>query len=70
MIVILKKLEYEKSFEILKRWLENCDKLRKLDFNSDTEVTLKLRCVKYYNPILIKTLKNNKNFYLLVKQKL
>ena len=70
-LVNVKKLEYEQSYEILKTWLEKCNNLRKLDFNPDREIKTKLRYVKHYNPISIKTLKNdNKNLYLLLRQKL
>ena len=57
-LVNIKKLEYEESFEILKKWLENCNTLRKLDFNPDTEIKSKLSNVKYYNPISMKKLSN------------
>ena len=70
-LVNIKKLQYEESFEILMTWLEKCNNLRKLDFNLDTEIKDKVRYVKHYNPITIKKLKNdNKNLYLLLRQKL
>ena len=65
----VKKLDYEQSFEILKTWLEKCDDLRELDFNPDREIRTKIRYVKDYNPISIKTLmKDNKNFYRMLKR--
>ena len=67
----IKKLEYEQSYKILKIWLEKCNNLRKLDFNPDIEIKTKLRYVKNYNPTMVKKLKDdNKNLYLLLKQKL
>ena len=70
-LVNIKKLEDEETVEILKIWLEQCNKLRKLSFNPDREIKSKLRYVKCYKPISIKTLENdNKNLYLLLKQKL
>ena len=70
-LVNVKKLEYEKSFKILKTWLEKCNNLRELDFHPDREIKTKLKNVKHYHPISIKTLKdNNKNLYLLLKQKI
>ena len=51
-LVNIKKLQYEESFKILKTWLEKCNNLRKLDFNSDTEIKDKVRYVKHYNPII------------------
>lgn len=66
-----KKLEYEEAFNILKTWLEKCNKLRELDFNSDAEIKTKLRYIKYYNPISLTKLNDgNKNLYLLLKQTL
>jgi hypothetical protein len=68
-LVNVKKLEYDKSFEILKIWLENCNHLRNLDFNSDIEIKAKLKYVKHYNPISIKKMKDdNKNLNLLLRQ--
>ncbi len=70
-LVNIKKLEYNKSFEILKTWLEKCNNSKKLDFNPDVEIKAKLRYVKHYNPISIKKMKHdNKNLNLLLRQKL
>ena len=70
-LVNIKKLEYDKSFEILKTWLEKCNILKELDFNPDVEIKAKLRYVKHYNPISIKKMKDdNKNLNLLLRQKL
>ena len=70
-LVNVKKIGCDKSFEILKTWLEKCNNLRKLDFNPYTEIKDKLRYVKHYNPVSIKTLENdNINLYLLLKKKL
>jgi hypothetical protein len=70
-LVNIKKLEYEESFEILKTWLKKCNNIRKLDFNPDIEIKIKLRYVKHYNPISIKGLKeDNRNLYLLLRNKI
>ena len=70
-LVNIKKLDYEQSYKILKRWLEKCNNLKDLEFNLDTEIKAKLRYIKHYNPISIKTLKNdNKKLYLLLRQKI
>ena len=55
-LVNIKKLQYEESYTILKTWLEKCNNLQKLDFNSETEIKAKLKNVKYYNPISIKNI--------------
>ena len=69
-LVNIKKLEYEGYIEILKTWLEKCHNSRKLDFNPNTEIKDKLRYVKSYNPITIKTLmEDNRNLYLMLIQK-
>ena len=68
-LVNIKKLEYEESFEILKMWLEKCNNLRQLDFNSYTEIKFKLSNVKHYNPISMKNLAiDNKELYLFIKK--
>ena len=65
----IKKLQYGESFTILKTWLEKCNYLRRLNFNSETEIKAKLRYVKHYNPISIKKLKNdNRELYLQLKK--
>ena len=71
-LVHIKKLGYKQSFEILKIWLERCNNiLRELDFNPETEIKAKLRYVKHYNPISIKTfIKDNKDLYLLLRAKI
>jgi hypothetical protein len=70
-LVNVKKLEYEQAIRILKTWLEKCNNLRRLDFNSNTEIKTKLRYVKHYNPISIKKLESdNRDLYLLLKKKI
>ena len=69
-LVNIKKLEYEESYKLLKTWLEKCNNLRRLDFNPNIEIKIRLRYVKHYQPISITTLKNNnKDLYLLLRQK-
>lgn len=70
-LVNIKKLQYDESFKRLKIWLEKCNDLRRLNFNPNTEIKAKLRCVKDYNPISIKTLiEDNKDLYFKLRQKL
>ena len=70
-LINIKKLEYEQSFKILKTWLEKCNDLRQLDFNPETEIKVKMRNVKHYSSISIKTLMvDNRNLYLLLRTKI
>ncbi len=70
-LVNVKKLQYEESYQVLKIWLEKCNALRELNFDTDTKIIDNLRNVKHYNPISIKTLKaDNKDLYLLLREKL
>jgi hypothetical protein len=63
-LVNIKKLGYEETFEILKIWLEKCNKLRGLDFNPNTEIRTKLRYVKSYSPISSSKVKiDNPDFF-------
>ena len=66
-LVNVKKIPYKESSKLLKTWLEKCNKLKNLDFNPDTEIKAKLYCVKYYNPISIKTLMNDNRFVPQIK---
>ena len=69
-LVNIKILQYEQSYKILKIWLENCNNLRNLDFNPDTEIKTKLKNAKHYKPISINTLESdNRNLYLWLKQR-
>jgi hypothetical protein len=69
-LVNIKKLENEDSFIILKTWLEKCNALKKLDFDTDTKIKDNLGNVKHYNPISLKNLKvDNKDLYLLLREK-
>jgi hypothetical protein len=64
-LVNIKKIPYQESHRILKTWLEKCNDLRQLDFNTVVEIKAKLNHVKDYNPISIKTFMNdNKDLYL------
>jgi hypothetical protein len=70
-LVNVKKLEYEESYEILKEWLEKCNKLRNLNFDPHKEIRDKLSYVKHYNPISIKTFRNDNNdLYLRLRAKI
>ena len=69
-LVNIKKLEYEHSCKILNTWLEKCNRLRELSFNADREIKTKLKYVKHYSPLSIKTLENdNRNLYFLLMKK-
>ena len=70
-LVNIKKLEYEQSYEILKTWLEKCNILRNLNFDTDTKIKDNIGYVKHYNPISIKTFINdNKDLYLQLQPKI
>jgi hypothetical protein len=69
-LINIKKLGYEQSFELLKIWLNKCNSLRNLDFDTDTKIKNNLGNVKHYNPLSVETLKvNNRNLYLLLREK-
>ena len=59
-LVNIKKLTYNESFEILIDWLEKCDSLRKLDFNSKYLVKYALNTAshKMIPPMKLETLKD------------
>ena len=72
-LVVIKKLSYEESYQIINQWLQKCDLLgRKLDFNSRSVVNTALTITykKQIPPMSIITLKNNyKDLYFLIEQK-
>jgi hypothetical protein len=57
-LVNIKKLKKEDAFVLLKDWLQKCDGLRKLDFNSHVYLNTNLRNVKKYLPPSKEKLKN------------
>jgi Primase X len=71
-LVVIKKLSYEDSSQIIKEWLQKCNLLRKLDFNARSFVNSAIATAdkKQIPPMRISTLKKNYNdLYLLLLQK-
>ena len=73
-LVLVKKLSYEESFQIINEWLQKCDLLsgRKLDFNTRFIVNTALVTAykKQILPMCLYTLKMKYNdLYLLLIQK-
>ena len=71
-LVVIKKLSYEDSSQIINNWLQKCDLLRKLDFNARNLVNSALATAykKQIPPMSIITLKANyKDLYILILQK-
>ena len=71
-LIVIKKLSYEESFQIINEWLQKCDLLSKLDFNITDLVNSALATAqkKQIPPMTLHTLKNNyKNLYFLLLQK-
>ena len=73
-LVVIKKLSFEKSYQIIYEWLQKCDLLtrRKLDFNKKLLVTTGLTTAykKQIPPMTFQTLKNKyKNLYLYLYKK-
>jgi hypothetical protein len=50
-LINIRKLAKEDASTILKEWLRRCDGVRKLDFNSQREVSSRLRSVGPYLPL-------------------
>ena len=71
-LVVIRKLSYEESYNIINEWLQKCNLLRKLDFNVRIVVNTALATSqkKQIPPMTLYTLKKNyKNLYFLIKQK-
>ncbi|HSF51975.1 MAG TPA: DNA primase noncatalytic subunit PriX [Nitrososphaeraceae archaeon] len=71
-LILVKKLSYEESFQIINKWLKKCDLLRKLDFNVRTVINTALATAykKQILPMSIITMKTNyKDLYFLIEQK-
>ena len=70
-LIVIKKLSFEESYQIINEWLQKCDLLRKLDFNTRSLVNTALTTAykKQIPPMSNTTLKNNyKNLYFLVEK--
>ncbi len=71
-LVVIKKLSFDESFQIINVWLQKCDLLRKLDFNIKSVVNTALTTAfkKQIPPMSITTMKTNyKDLYFLIEQK-
>jgi hypothetical protein len=71
-LIVIKKLSFEDAFEIINEWLQQCDLLRKLDFNKKFLVTIALTTAykKQIPPMKMITLKTNyKALYFILVQK-
>jgi ABC-type siderophore export system fused ATPase/permease subunit len=71
-LIVVKKLSFENSFEIIDEWLKKCALKRELDFNPKTLINIALVTAykKQIPPMSIITLKMNyKDLYFLIEQK-
>lgn len=68
-LVNVKKLSFADAFLILKKWLDECDKKRGLEFNPDSLIKTDLKNAGIWNPIGLEKLKQeNKELYRIIKQ--
>ena len=68
-LVVIKKLSFEESYQIINEWLQKCNLLRKLDFNTRSIMNTALATAykKQIPPMSIRTLKTNYyDLYLLL----
>jgi hypothetical protein len=49
-LINIKKISGDQAVIVLKEWLQNCDHLKKLNFNSQMEIKYRLRYVGPYLP--------------------
>jgi hypothetical protein len=71
-LVIIKKLSFEESFQIIDEWLKKCALIKKLDFDPKSLINTALATAykKQIPPMSIKTMKNNyKDLFFLIEQK-
>ena len=73
-LIVIKKLSFEESHQIINEWLQKCNLLsgRKLDFNKKFLVTIALTTAykKQIPPMKMITLKTNyKDLYFILVQK-
>jgi hypothetical protein len=68
----VKKLPKEEAYSVMKEWLDKCDKLEKLSFNSETKIKDGLKgASKGYFPISMEKLKEeNRQLYDLILDRL
>jgi hypothetical protein len=70
--IVIKKLSFEESYQIINEWLQKCDLRRELDFNPKTLINTALATAykKQILPMRLTTLKTNyKDLYFLLEQK-
>ena len=66
-LVNIRKLNSEKSYDILKTWLEKCNTLSKITFNTELEIKTRLIAVKNYDPLSLNKLRTeNADLYELL----
>jgi hypothetical protein len=66
-LVNVRKLNLEKCYDVLKMWLEECNKLYKISFNMGSEIRTRLIAVKDYEPLsLYKLRTENADLYELL----
>lgn len=64
----IRKLSFEESSKILESWLSQSNELRKLDFNPQMEIRIRMKHVKRYSPLGSQKLKtDNTTLYQLMK---
>ena len=71
-LIVVKKLSFEESFEIINKWLKKCALKRELDFNPKPLINTALSTAykKQIPPMSLITLKTNyKDLYFLIEQK-
>jgi hypothetical protein len=62
-LVNVKKINHDECICVLKKWLEECDKLSMISFNMEIEIEARLKAVKDYKPMSLQKLKTE-NFEL------
>jgi hypothetical protein len=66
----IRHLSSDQVYDIVKRWLDGCSQLRRLDFNPNYRIKNALNCSKYFLPISRDKLKlENESFYDLLQEK-
>ena len=58
-LINIRKLSYEESFTLLREWLDKCNTVKKLDFNSNYKIKDNLKNAGRFNPIGIRKLKTD-----------
>ena len=70
-LIVIKKLSYEESYQIINEWLQKCDSLRKLDFNTKYLVKYALNTAiqKRIPPMKLETLRSiNTELYRILQE--